>query len=143
MKIQKRNNDLEVVCDGCINLDYTLDCGQSFRWEKKENIWSCVSYGRKISVEQTGENTLIFYNVTEEDFENIWKTYFDLDRDYVSLVSRFETDEHLKKATGEFFGIRVLNQEPWEALCSFIISQNNNIPRIKGIIKRLCVNSWG
>ncbi len=138
MEIQKINKDLIVSSDGCINLDYTLDCGQSFRWEKENEIWSAVAYGRKICVEQKDENTLIFYNTSVEDFENIWKVYFDLDRNYLNIISRFENDEHLKKASGEYFGIRVLNQEPWEALCSFIISQNNNIPRIKGIIKRLC-----
>lgn len=140
MKIQIKNNDLIVVCDGCINLDYTLDCGQSFRWEKENNVWSAVAYGRKIFVSQRDENTIIFRNTSIEDFENIWKIYFDLERDYDSIISRFVKDEHLKSASEEYYGIRVLNQEPWEALCSFIISQNNNIPRIKGIIKRLCEN---
>ncbi len=138
MKIQKENNSLIVVCDGCINLDYTLDCGQSFRWEKSDNVWTGVAYGKKVEIEQKDENTLVFYNASQEDFEKIWKDYFDLERDYLSIIKRFESDEFLKKASSEFFGIRVLNQEPWEALCSFIISQNNNIPRIKGIIKRLC-----
>ncbi|MBE6755212.1 MAG: DNA-3-methyladenine glycosylase 2 family protein [Ruminococcaceae bacterium] len=140
MKIHTENKDLIVVCDGCINLDYTLDCGQSFRWEKENNIWTAVAYSKKISVSQKDENTIVFYNTSEEDFEKIWKTYFDLERDYVSIVSRFSSDTHLKSASENYYGIRVLNQEPWEALCSFIISQNNNIPRIKGIIKRLCEN---
>lgn len=140
MKIHTENKDLIVVCDGCINLDYTLDCGQSFRWEKENDVWSAVAYGRKISVSQKNENTLVFYDTTEEDFENIWKNYFDLERDYDSIISRFSSDTHLKTASEKYYGIRVLAQEPWEALCSFIISQNNNIPRIKGIIKRLCEN---
>lgn len=140
MEIEKRNENLVVTCDGCINLDFTLDCGQSFRWEKKNSLWSAVAYGSKIEIEQKDKNTLIFYNTSEEDFENIWKIYFDLERDYPSIIARFADDAYLKKASEEYFGIRVLNQEPWEALCSFIISQNNNIPRIKGIIKRLCEN---
>lgn len=138
MEIRAKGNDLIVTCDGCINLDYTLDCGQSFRWEKKNGIWSAVAYARKISAEQTDENTITLYDTSEEEFEAIWKTYFDLERDYASIISRFADDEHLKCASENYYGIRVLNQEPWETLCSFIISQNNNIPRIKGIIKRLC-----
>lgn len=138
MEIRAENKDLVVVCDGCINLDYTLDCGQSFRWEKTDGVWSAVAYGKKISVSQRDENTVVFYDTSEEDFVKIWKNYFDLDRDYVSIVSRFSGDTYLKAASEKYYGIRVLHQEPWEALCSFIISQNNNIPRIKGIIKRLC-----
>lgn len=139
MKTKRVDNNLIVTVDGCINLDYSLDCGQSFRWKKIDNIWTSVAYGRKISVEQN-ENVLIFYDTTEEDFENIWKSYFDLERDYIKITDRFKNDEYLAKATEKYYGIRVLNQEPWEALCSFIISQNNNIPRIKGIIERLCEN---
>ncbi len=140
MKFIIDSNNLTVKTDGCINLDCTLDCGQSFRWEKEGNIWTAAVRGKKISVEQIDENTICFYNTTEDDFNNIWKTYFDLERDYVSITERFKGDEYLKKSTEAYYGIRVLNQEPWEALCSFIISQNNNIPRIKGIIKRLCEN---
>ena len=140
MEISKKSNDLVVTCDGCINLDYTLDCGQSFRWKKEKDVWSAVVYGKKIKIEQKDENTLIFYDTTEDEFEQIWKVYFDLERDYDTIISRFSEDEHLKTSSEAYYGIRVLNQEPWEALCSFIISQNNNIPRIKGIIDRLCEN---
>lgn len=140
MEISKKSNDLVVTCDGCINLDYTLDCGQSFRWKKEKDVWSAVVYGKKIKIEQKDENTLIFYDTTEDEFEQIWKVYFDLERDYDTIISRFSEDEHLKTSSETYYGIRVLNQEPWEALCSFIISQNNNIPRIKGIIDRLCEN---
>lgn len=138
MKIINDGRNLTTECDGCINLDFTLDCGQSFRWEKNNGIWSAAAYGRRISVEQKDEKTIIFYDTNEDEFQKIWKTYFDLERDYVSLVDRFREDKHLKSASEEYYGIRVLRQEPWETLCSFIISQNNNIPRIKGIIKRLC-----
>ena len=138
MKITQQNNLLITENIDCINLDYTLDCGQSFRWKKSENIWQGVVSGKKLSIEQKDINTLIFYDTTKEDFENIWKSYFDLERDYASVISRFADDTYLKEASEKYYGIRVLNQEPWEAICSFIISQNNNIPRIKGIIERLC-----
>ena len=138
MEIKKDGNNLIIYNLDCINLDYTLDCGQSFRWEKDENVWSAVVYGKIIRIEQKDKSTLVFYNTSEEDFENLWKDYFDLERNYSAIISRFESDIYLKEASEEYYGIRVLNQEPWEALCSFIISQSNNIPRIKGIIKRLC-----
>lgn len=140
MKIMKENNNLSVFTDGCVNLDYTLDCGQSFRWKKENDVWQAVVCGKKISVRQIDENNLLFYDTTEEDFENLWKNYFDLERNYTEILNRFKNDPYLTEATEKYYGIRVLNQEPWEALCSFIISQNNNIPRIKGIIERLCEN---
>ncbi|MPM75216.1 hypothetical protein SDC9_122207 [bioreactor metagenome] len=68
----------------------------------------------------------------------IWKDYFDLERDYKAIVRSFDEDAYLSEAVKAYYGVRILNQDPWEALCSFIISQNNNIPRIKGIISRLC-----
>ena len=119
------------------NLGLCLDCGQAFRWSLcDENIWHGVAFGKHLEIEQT-DNEIIFHNCNEEDFNNIWKSYFDFDLDYDKILSSY-TDEHLITAIKEFDGIRILRQEPWEALCSFIISQNNNIPRIKGIIERLC-----
>ena len=82
----------------------------------------------------------MLFNTTEHDFESIWRKYFDLDRDYGAVNKKIGKNEILKSAAKYSFGIRILNQEPWETLCSFIISQNNNIKRIKGIISRLCDN---
>ena len=118
------------------NLSLCLDCGQAFRWQNDGTKWCGVAFGKYITIEQT-ETELIFYNCTDEDFNNLWKNYFDLDCDYNKIVSAYD-DSYLKQAVKEYNGIRILHQEPWEALCSFIISQNNNIPRIKGIIERLC-----
>ena len=81
---------------------------------------------------------MTFRGADEAKFEAIWRRYFDLDRDYSAVCERLKADEYMRAAVTEFPGIRILRQEPWEALCSFIISQNNNIPRIKGIIDRLC-----
>ena len=120
------------------NLSLCLDCGQAFRWQNDGTKWHGVAFGKHITVEQT-ETELVFYNCNEEDFKNIWKSYFDLDCDYTKIVSEYD-DYYLMQAVNEYNGIRILRQEPWEALCSFIISQNNNIPRIKGIVERLCEN---
>ena len=122
----------------CFDLARTLDCGQAFRWvQTAENEWHGVAFSKPLTLRQT-ESGIEFIGTTKEDFENIWFDYFDLGRDYDALCRKFMQDEHLKKAVTECSGIRVMHQEPWEAICSFIISANNNIPRIKGIIDRLC-----
>jgi N-glycosylase/DNA lyase len=82
-------------------------------------------------------STITFFDTPEEDCLSLWQEFFDLKRDYAALSESYE-DEHLVKACSQFPGIRILKQDEWEAICSFIISANNNIPRIKGIIKRLC-----
>lgn len=117
------------------NLALTLDCGQAFRWIENNGKWHGVAFGKPLTVFET-ENKLVF-ECSKDDFENIWKQYFDLDYDYKSVLDNYK-DQYLKSAISEYNGIRILQQEPWEALCSFIISANNNIPRIKGIIDRLC-----
>lgn len=125
----------KIKCPDVFNLEYSLDCGQAFRWNFDGECWRGVAFGKPLSVYQK-EGELIF-DCDENDFQNIWKRYFDLDCDYSKIVSSYD-DKYLEKAVSEYSGIRILRQEPWEALCSFIISQNNNIPRIKGIIDRLC-----
>ena len=136
----KNNNAYITVPDG-IDLPHTLDCGQAFRWEEKENgVWHGVAYGKYLELCKEADGTLALFNTTEHDFESIWRKYFDLDRDYCTVNKNLSKNEILKSAAEYSFGIRILNQEPWETLCSFIISQNNNIKRIKGIISRLCDN---
>ncbi len=134
------NNNLILKNVSCLCLDLTLDCGQAFRWNKTpDGRWCAVAMGKYIEILQDG-TSVTFFDTSEKDFKNIWVPYFDLNRDYRSICDCIRTDENIGKAIDEFYGIRILNQEPWETLCSFIISQNNNIPRIKGIIDRLCEN---
>ena len=122
---------------GAYNLDRTLDCGQCFRWERvSDNEWLGVAHGRLISVKQMGYE-LIIYNSTAEDFFNVWCHYFALDEDYDEidreLLENCQNSTFVK-ALEQGKGIRILHQDAWESVCSFIISQNNNIPRIKKII---------
>ena len=120
------------------NLRETLDCGQAFRWtENEDGSWQGVAFGKYLRLSADDEK-IIFHDTTEKDFLDIWKNYFDLDRDYGKIITAISENEVLKTASGFAGGIRILRQDPWEALCSFIISQNNNIPRIKGIVERLC-----
>jgi N-glycosylase/DNA lyase len=120
--------------------DVTFDCGQCFRWDKREDgAWCGVAYGRKLTVKKDGGG-LFIEGADECTFEAVLKGYFNLDRDYDKICGQLSGDPVLAAAIQFAPGIRILRQEPWEALCSFIISQNNNIPRIKGIVSRLCEN---
>lgn len=119
------------------NLKHTFDCGQCFRWnENSDGSFSGVIYDKAVNIREKNDGSF------ETDFEDleILKDYFDLERDYGSLKKTFSGDENLKKASEYGYGIRILHQEPWETLISFIISANNNIPRIKKIINSLCQN---
>ncbi len=122
------------------DLAQTLDCGQAFRWKMcDDGSWSGIAHGKKIRILKK-DNDIIIIGTDQQEFETVWKKYFDLERDYGKIIESVGCNETLKAAALFGNGIRILKQEPWEALCSFIISQNNNIPRIKGIIERLCEN---
>lgn len=124
----------------CFDLAQTLDCGQCFRWSQNTSgVWSGIAYGKHIALYQKDGN-IIIEGANQNDFEKIWHHYFDLERDYGKIIDYVSQNNTVAKAAQFSGGIRLLNQEPWEALCSFIISQNNNIPRIKGIVERLCEN---
>lgn len=120
------------------DLEATLDCGQCFRWEKKdEGAYEGTAFGLRRAVTQQGDR-VFFHRVGEEEFYRVWWDYFDFGRDYGALKALFATDPVLCRAVDYAPGIRVLRQEGWETLCSFILSQNNNIKRIKGLVDRLC-----
>ena len=140
MKIEKIAEGIKVTDVSRLSLPETLDCGQCFRWKADENNnWCGVVKGvyRKIRQEEDG---ITLIGVDEKEFEEIWYDYFDFGRDYDSLKKDFSANEMIASACEFAPGIRVLRQEPWEAFISFIISQNNNIARIKGIVERLCAN---
>lgn len=119
----------------------TLDCGQAFRWrDVGEGKFSGVAHGRILTLSLDG-STLTIDGTDEQEYADIWEDYFDLKRDYAGIKAQLsELHPTMKEAAQYAPGIRILSQEPWEALCSFVISQNNNIPRIKLIIERLCEN---
>ena len=139
--IEFKNNNAYIYGIADFDLPHTLDCGQAFRWEELENgIWHGVAFNKHLKLEKLADGAVVLYDTNEDDFNNVWCDYFDLNRDYGQIVTAISSNEILKNAAEFGSGIRVLNQEPWETLCSFIISQNNNIKRIKGIITRLCEN---
>jgi len=140
-----KSNDI-IIPKKDFSLDHTLDCGQAFRWERKGSSADCCYNGfylnKFLSISEE-KDYIILHNISEDDFINIWYSYFDLGTDYSELKRMFSEDETLAKACEYAHGIRLLRQDKWEALFSFIISQNNNIPRIKGIISRLCEKYGG
>lgn len=121
-----------------LDLAQTLDCGQSFRWEPMENgDFAGIAFDREVTVHLYNNDLYIFGGKAED--EKLWSDYFDLNFDYGKIKAELSSLSPVLKSAAEFApGIRILKQDNWEALCSFIISQNNNIQRIKGIIKRLC-----
>lgn len=119
------------------NPKHIFECGQAFRWTKEEDdSYTTIAYGRVVNVEKVGED-IIFSGTNLEDFYNIWYNYFDLDRDYGEIKEELSKDPILKEAISFGNGIRVLNQDPFEMIISFIISANNGIPRIKNSIELL------
>lgn len=138
MKTKFVNNDIIVSEVECLNLDLTLDCGQAFRWEKNDDgSWSGVAGGYYLNIAKVGDE-FIFKNTTKESFDSFWVNYFDLNKNYKKICETLKQDDLLSCTIDEYYGIRILNQDSWEALCSFVISQQNNIKRIKLIIDRLC-----
>ena len=122
----------------CLNLERTLFCGQAFRWIRKDDgSFHAVVKDKIIDVKQNGSE-IVFENISDEETKKLIESYFDLKRDYKKICNVLSADKSFKTAFDEYEGIRILKQDSWEALCSFIISQNNNIPRISGIIDRFC-----
>ena len=122
---------------GGLELDSTLDCGQCFRWSRTPAGWAGVVDGRSVLARMEGDTLLLEGpDETERDF---WSRYFALDVDYPALLARYQAgNRRLAACVAENPGIRVLRQPFFETLCTFILSQNNNIPRIRGLVERLC-----
>ena len=126
-----------------------FECGQCFRWNKQENgSYTGVFKNNVLNVEKR-ENTVIFKGICDGEIKQVLEEYFDLNRDYEKIKSDLsKIDINMQKSIEYGQGIRILNQDLWETIISFIISANNNIPRIKGIIERLSKNygkeiKWG
>ena len=130
---------------GSYSLKDTFECGQCFRYELIREDSDYVEYmtviGEKIiTVAQRTAGELFFIGISEEDFLSVAVPYFTLETDYAKIkqdiIARTDS-EWLKSAADAACGIAILKQDPWETLFSFIISQNNNIPRIRKIIRKL------
>jgi len=143
--LSNENGWLRIKTDG-FSVFKTFDCGQCFRFDPAEDESfdhrvDGVAFGRSVSfAEKDGQ---LFVRSSEEDFNGIWKSYLQLDVDYNAVDKKIvealplSDRDHMQLAVQTGRGIRILRQDPWEALCSFIVSQNNNIPRIKKIISAM------
>ena len=131
-----KNGTLTVRGIDRIDIERSCACGQSFRWEKDGDGFVAPALGRVVRVCQNDCDISIY--PCKKGEEKDWLAYFDLDRDYAAIEKRLSVDEQLSMCIGSASGIRVFAQEPFETLITFIISANNNIGRIAGIVERLC-----
>ena len=124
-----------------MNLNHIANSGQCFRWQQiNDNTYKIPAFGKELTISQDG-NTFIL-SCDENEWNSIWKNCFDVetdtDYDEVENIIMNTNDDFLKVAYQFGSGIRILRQDLWEVIVSFIISQNNNIPRIKKSIQKLC-----
>lgn len=127
-----------------LDIDKIFDCGQCFRFDRvecsrHEKEFSGVAFGKFVAFAQDGDR-LFIYGSTLSDYENIWKRFLDIERDYAEIdrdILSHSSNAELSRAVEYGKGIRILAQDSFESMISFIISQNNNIPRIKKIIETL------
>jgi len=134
---------MKTICVSHLNLEQIADSGQCFRWEKQkeENSYHIPYKDHCLFVTQQSENRdEITISCTEKEWETIWHFYFDMDTDYAKMdeAGYLYEDLFLQEALNFSRGMRILRQDFWEVLVSFLISQNNNIPRIKASIGKIC-----
>lgn len=128
----------EIKQNDSFNLKHIFECGQCFRWNKEEDgSYTGVFKNNVLNVKAENGN-IIFKGICNGNIKDIVIDYFDLDTDYGKIKDELKkVDKYLEESINFGSGIRILNQDLWEMLISFIISANNNIPRIKGIIERM------
>lgn len=122
------------------NIRQIAESGQCFRMDLvSEARYAVVAFGRYLEIEQLQQEKLRL-SCGETEFQTLWKRFFDLEFDYGPIVERLSngSDEFLREAVSYGSGLRILRQDPFEALISFLISQNKNIPAIKRSIQQIC-----
>ena len=133
--IIEENN--KIIIKNILDFDpkHIFECGQCFRWYVEEDgSYTTIAYGKVLNVLKQ-DNDIILSNTNMEDFNNIWFNYFDLGKDYRGIKLELSKDPILGEAIKFGQGLRILNQEPYEMVISFIISANNQIPRIKKAVE--------
>ena len=119
-------------------LSHIFECGQCFRWNKQDDGSYTGVFKENVLNVKKSKNEVTFKGICNGNIEEIVIDYFDLNRDYEQIKGKLsQIDNYVKNSIKYGEGIRILNQDLWETIISFIISANNNIPRIKGIIERL------
>ena len=137
MQLIPVENGLRLTGVPDFDLVQTFTCGQAFRWRAQTpNCFTGVAGGHVLSITDEGEGTFLLSGATKQEFHSFWKNYLSLDTDYGAIKQKLSRDSVLRRAIAFGSGIRILNQEPFECLLSFILSQSNNIARIAGIVDR-------
>jgi N-glycosylase/DNA lyase len=138
MKVIQENKNLIVRGIQDFDIEQTLECGQCFHFVKlDEKEYGLSARNRLLHIKQIG-NELILYQTDKAEYESVWKTYFDMDRDYRMIKKQLlSVDNKLGDAIHTMQGVRILKQDFFEMLISFIISQNKQIPHIKKIVAEL------
>lgn len=121
------------------SLKYTLESGQSFRWNRIDNAYYGVVAGRILKISQVGTTLCVESSANEDEihFVPFLRHYLDIARDVPKILAEVNNDAYMHRTLEKLWGMRILNQALWETVASFILSQNNNVPRIRGIIRRL------
>lgn len=122
------------------DLAQIAESGQCFRWVLvSENTYRITAFGRVLFAVQEPGSSKVALSCTKEEFQDIWADYFDLETDYGEVIRRVPPEDgYLKLAAAENSGIRILRQDPWETLITFLISQRKNIPAIKQAVEKIC-----
>lgn len=138
MKVIVDGKDIIIKELNDFDLGQTLECGQCFHFAKiGHNDYGLVAYGKFLHAVQQ-ENVLILKDTSADDYQSLWRSYFDLDRDYSKIKQYLlKKDKKLKEAIEMMWGVHILNQEFFEVLISFIISQNKQILHIKQIVAQI------
>ncbi len=137
MEIHSENNKIKLSGINDFNPTHTFMCGQCFRWEEEaDNSYTGIAFSKVVNIKYD-DGTVIIDNVTVDEFNRYWKHYLDFDSDYNLIKQSVCLDENVSKAIDFGWGIKILNQEIFECLISFIISTQNTIPRIQKIVNRL------
>lgn len=135
MEIIEFDDYIEVKSSSDFDIKQTLECGQVFRYKVRDFGYTVYSLDQKADIYCQNDGVKIFTNN-----KKYFMKYFDFCTNYAKIKSDLETNPIMKDAINFGSGIRILNSDPLEMIIEFIISQNNNIPRIKGIIEKICEN---
>ena len=134
-----KEQELKIENVNSFNLTHIFECGQCFRWNKNKDMSYTGIVGKNVINISKINNDIYVRSFGEDGLETFFNTYFDMNTDYEKIKNKLrKIDRFMEESIKYGDGIRLLNQDLWETIISFIISANNNIPRIKGIIERIC-----
>jgi N-glycosylase/DNA lyase len=129
--------EYSIALDSPFNLDYTLESGQVFRWERRGDWWRGMVSGGVLSLRQEGDS-LRCATSSEALGSEFVRSYFRLEEDFEGVLASFSRDKMITRSVQKFYGLRLIRQERWECLASFLLATNANIPRIKKMVSSIC-----